>query len=104
MQLRRASIEQRLQKARNAWMKAMSEFQDERGLVHLPVPPMLEDRHLANCRVLASRDSVIGLMPRGGRIAEVGVLARDFSRVLLDKSSPAELHLVDLDLQSHGIS
>jgi hypothetical protein len=65
---------------------------------------MLEDQHLQDCQVLASREKIIQKMPRGGQIAEIGVLAGDFSQVLLDTCGPAELHLIDLDLRSYQIS
>lgn len=97
-------MQRTLLKARDAWMKVMSRYQDERGLVCPPMPSMLEDRHLANCQLVANRDSLIQKMPRHGRIAEIGVLAGDFSQTLLDGCVPAELHLVDLDLRSHQIA
>lgn len=103
MLVRRSPLEQRLLKARDAWMEVMSEFRDARGLVLPPTPPMLEDMHLTKCRIVANRASIIRCMPPGGRIAELGVLAGDFSRVLLEECAPARLHLVDLDLESHGI-
>ena len=96
-------MQRKLLKARDAWMQVMSDYRDERGLVCLPIPPMLEDRHLENCQIVASRDRIIQRMPHGGHIAEVGVLAGDFSQVLLYECSPTELHLIDLDLRSHKI-
>lgn len=96
-------MQKTLLKARDAWMKEMSGYQDERGLVCLPIPPMLEDRHLASCELVASRENLLRKMPRGGRIVEIGVLAGDFSERLLESCAPAELHLVDLDLRSHHI-
>jgi hypothetical protein len=99
----KSKLEKRLYKAREAWMQVMSNYQDERGLVLLPFPPMLEDRHLANCRVVASRKKIIQGMPKGGRIAEVGVLTGDFSQILLKECSPNKLHLIDKDLHTHKI-
>lgn len=96
-------MQRKLLKARDAWMQVMSDYRDERGLVLPPIPPMLEDRHLENCRIVASRDKIIQRMPPGGHVAEVGVLAGDFSQVLLDECSPTKLHLIDLDLHSHKI-
>jgi predicted O-methyltransferase YrrM len=46
----------------------------------------------------ASRAELIGLLPRGGRIAEVGTDRGHFARLILDTCDPAELHLIDLDL------
>jgi hypothetical protein len=97
------SIEQKLLEARDAWMCVMSEYQDRRGLVCPPTPPMLEDRHLANCQLVASRTSIIRRVPKLGRVAELGVLAGDFSQVLLAECAPRELHLIDLDLHSCAI-
>ena len=97
-------MQKRLLKARDAWMQVMSEYRNERGLVLPPVPPMLEELHLRNCQVFANREKMILKMPRGGRIAEVGILKGDFSQTLLDGCSPAELHLIDIDLGSHQIS
>jgi hypothetical protein len=99
----KSRLEARLLKARDAWMEVMSGYRDERGLVCPPIPPMLNERHLENCRLVESRDRIMEYMPAGRRIAEVGVLAGDFSVVLLEKCAPAELHLVDLDLESRGI-
>ena len=96
-------VERRLLKARDAWMRVMSDYRDERGLVCPPAPPMIEDRHLENCQVVASRDKIIQKLPHGGPIAEVGVLAGDFSQILINECSPTELHLIDLDLCSHKI-
>ena len=57
-------------------------------------------RLLADCKMCASRDDLVGLLPRQGRIAEVGTLKGHFARHILAVSEPAELHLVDLDFSS----
>lgn len=104
VKLFRSSMQTSLLKARDAWMEAMSRYRDDRGLVCPPVPVMLDDWHLAGCELVASRESLIRKMPRGERIAELGVLAGDFSQVLLATCAPAELHLIDLDLRSHRVA
>jgi predicted O-methyltransferase YrrM len=96
-------MQKRLLKARDAWMQVMSKYRNERGLVCPPAPPMLEDLHLEKCQLISSRDKMIRRMPQGGRVAEVGVLAGDFSRILLDGCSPSELHLIDINLEAHQI-
>jgi len=53
---------------------------------------------LEECRVCASRHDLIGRLPRGGRVAEVGTQHGHFARHILAASAPAELHLIDLDL------
>ena len=93
-------MQRRLLKARDAWMQVMATYRNERGLVCPPVPPMLEDMHLEKCQLISNREKLIQRMPHGGRVAEVGVLAGDFSQTLLDACSPAELHLIDIDLGS----
>jgi hypothetical protein len=101
--LRTWKIQTKLLKARDAWMQVISGYRDRRGMVCLPIPPILEDRYFENCQIFANRARMIQRLPHGGHIAEVGVLAGDFSQVLLDECSPAELHLIDLDLHSHPI-
>lgn len=39
---------------------------------------------------------MLSMIPKGGRLAEIGVFAGDFSRELLDHCNPRELVLVDL--------
>jgi hypothetical protein len=99
----KSEFEKKLFKARDAWMKVMSDYRNERGLVCPPIPPMLEDRHLKNCRIVASRKKIIQNMPQGGTIAEVGVLNGDFSQILIEECCPTRLHLIDLDLRTHKI-
>lgn len=45
--------------------------------------------------VPAIRDEVIALLPKGGVVAEVGVAFGDFSEVILARTSPTRLHLID---------
>jgi hypothetical protein len=40
------------------------------------------------------------LLPRSGRIAEVGTQRGEFAQIILALSEPTELHLVDLDFSS----
>jgi spermidine synthase len=78
----------------------------KRELVILPSPPLLPQRHLENCRTVASRDELlrrIDVRP-GPRVAELGVFRGEFSRYLLDTLRPEELHLFDLDLRRFSIA
>ena len=59
-------------------------------------PPSLEPIHLSSARVLADRDHLLGLVPIGSRVAEVGVGFGDFSRKILDVVKPCEFVAVDL--------
>jgi SAM-dependent methyltransferase len=60
--------------------------------------PLIPADLLSDCRMSASRAELIGLLPCGGRIAEVGTDRGHFARLILDTCDPAELHLIDLDL------
>lgn len=97
------SIQEQLLLARDAWMRVMSDHQDERGLVCPPSPPMVEDRHLVNCQLVANRTSILHRLPKHGRVAELGVLFGDFSQAILATCAPRELHLIDLDLHTYGV-
>lgn len=58
-----------------------------------PLPPDL----LSACKMCASREDLVCLLPRGARVAEIGVDTGGFSQHILSASEPAELHLVDID-------
>lgn len=59
--------------------------------------PLVPSHLLTECRVCASREELLRHMPKGAMVAEVGVEHGIFSRRILDETSPAALHLVDLD-------
>ena len=52
---------------------------------------------LADCRFVASRNELVGRLPRQGRVAEVGTYRGEFARYILAACEPAELHLIDID-------
>lgn len=62
----------------------------------LPPATKLTDRHLRNCRVVEDREILLGLLPKGCRVAEIGVLGGDFSEKILKVSAPKYLLLADL--------
>lgn len=96
-------IDQALQKARAAWLEIMRDYKDPFGCIKLPITPMLTERHLENCRLLPSRESILHRMRVGGIAAEVGVQTGQFSKSILDICQPSELHLIDIDLHSFAI-
>jgi len=56
-------------------------------------------KHVLNKNLikLASRTTdFLDLMPKCGRIAEIGVFKADYSRIIYDKCNPKELHLIDV--------
>jgi predicted O-methyltransferase YrrM len=61
--------------------------------VSQPLPPELVD----GARVCASRLDLLNLMPKQGKVAELGTLRGDFARGIVARTVPAELHLVDID-------
>lgn len=65
-----------------------------RGRASLPLTQDL----VADCRVCASRWHLLGVLPYGGRVAEVGTHRGDFARQILDVCHPQELWLADLDV------
>lgn len=62
-----------------------------------PPAPELPQELLRSCQFLSSRYRMLELIPRGGVAAELGVLDGDFSREILSRCRPVELHLVDVD-------
>lgn len=57
---------------------------------------MLQAKHIENCRLVVDRVALLDLLPKGGVIAEVGVLAGDFSEKILEVVRPGKFYLLDL--------
>jgi SAM-dependent methyltransferase len=91
--------------ARRVWLFLMTGSWKER-LYLPPYPRLLGQQHLKHCRTCCDRDELISQLdlPPRPRVAEIGVFQGEFSRVLLDRLTPGELHLVDLDLKQHAIA
>lgn len=68
-----------------------------RAFERVPVPKPLPPELVHTCRVAASRLELLKLMPKGGKVAELGTYKGNFARAILRLSEPAELHLVDID-------
>ena len=58
------------------------------------VPPQ---NTVADCKVLMDRTRILDYMPKNAVVAEVGTREGHFSRLILDKTNPTELHLLDLN-------
>ena len=56
----------------------------------------LSERYLRNCKFVYNRYIAINQLPKNGIVAEVGVLAGDFSAWLIEHNKPKELHLIDI--------
>ena len=57
---------------------------------------LLEERHMANLKVVTNRNALLSNLPKDGIAAEIGVNRGDFSRRILTYAQPKELHLIDL--------
>lgn len=57
--------------------------------------PELPDRCLAGAAIVAERADILPLLPKGGRVAEVGVGLGRYSRKIIDVMRPAELVAID---------
>lgn len=55
----------------------------------------LQERHLANLRVVTDRRAFLERLPKGGTVAEIGVASGDFTAMILEVCKPDVLHLVD---------
>ncbi len=58
-------------------------------------PIQLPITHIRNCKLLPDRYSIFDYLPKNGVVAEVGVLAGDFSEQLLLRTCPSKLYLID---------
>lgn len=61
--------------------------------------PALRPEHLRHCALVPDRTALVGHLPRGGVVAEVGTLHGEFSQVILGVTAPSELHLIDHVIQ-----
>jgi predicted O-methyltransferase YrrM len=57
--------------------------------------PELPEEHLQSCIVLPDRNKLLGRLPKGGIVAEVGTLQGAFAREILRIVEPDELHVID---------
>lgn len=56
----------------------------------------LDPELIRNLKIVPHREALLGLVPRGGVMAEVGVAHGEFTRRILDICRPRKLHLIDL--------
>ncbi|GAB3006352.1 hypothetical protein GCM10027284_25360 [Cyclobacterium sediminis] len=55
----------------------------------------LQEKHIANLKVLTNREVLLERLPKNGIVAELGVNEGKFSQEILSISKPQILHLVD---------
>jgi len=58
--------------------------------------PDLEERHVANARLVTTRARMIELLPRDAVAAEIGVSRGGFTAKIMAANRPRKLHLVDV--------
>jgi predicted O-methyltransferase YrrM len=73
----------------------MSSIQERRALKDMAPSVRLDEVHTQNCRVLPTRMHLLGRLPRGGVVAEIGVAFGHFTTQILERNKPKKLHLVD---------
>lgn len=86
--------------SRQAWVRAAAVCETKK---HSCALERLYDRLLGDDAVktpgvttVMDRQTMLALVPKGGKIAEVGVFAGDFSAEILKACSPSQLNLIDL--------
>ena len=50
-----------------------------------------------DCRFFASRKDMLYALPGNGVVAELGTFRGDFARLIVERTEPRELHLIDVD-------
>lgn len=69
-----------------------------RSAVPFRYPPALPPELMRDCRMFPDRAEMLSALPAGGVVAELGTYIGDFARIIDARTSPRELHLVDIDL------
>jgi len=72
-------------------------------LLFTPAPahaPEIPQDLLNECRFMSSRLVLVEVLPKQGRVAEVGVQYGYFAQHILTVAQPRELHLIDLDFSA----
>ncbi|MEM6550362.1 MAG: class I SAM-dependent methyltransferase [Pseudomonadota bacterium] len=62
-------------------------------------PQALSEAQLAGCRCVPTREHIVGALPKGGRVAEVGTSYGSFAKTILTEAVPKELHLLDITFE-----
>jgi hypothetical protein len=84
-----------LRRMQEEWMSIMEPFSLEGGKAFTPIPKLGRE-HLANARLVPSREDLLEEFPRGGIGGEVGTQHGYFAKKLYEVVQPRELHLFDL--------
>jgi SAM-dependent methyltransferase len=105
--------EEWLSQTRREWYRVMRPFgswvpwdladqlalEDLEGEDYFRPAPKLDWRHVRHCRVVPDRVELLKTcLPKHGIVAELGTDHGDFAELILQCSSPTELHLIDITL------
>jgi hypothetical protein len=71
--------------------------QEQRQAVWPPAKPV-EFKHIRNGRLVENREKLLDYMPKNAVCAERGILYSECSEIILQKTQPAILHLIDIDM------
>jgi hypothetical protein len=55
----------------------------------------LQSRHIRNLKVVLDRSEFLDCMPKNSVAAEIGIAQGDFSAMILERTNPRTLHLID---------
>ena len=76
--------------------KILQQAKQDRANQDAAIPKIeLEPKHIANLQVLIDRTILLEKLPKGGRVAEIGVDTGGFSQKIMEICTPEKLHLVD---------
>jgi hypothetical protein len=70
------------------------------ALPFLKVPqpaPKIPQTLIDNCKLVSDRFDLLNYLPKNAVVAEVGALTGHYSSFILERTTPKELHLLDLD-------
>lgn len=84
--------------------ECLEDYTTEQRRAMWPPAQPLQLKHIRNCRLVVNREELLDYMPKRGVCAEIGVLRGDFSQLILAKTQPAKLHLIDIDPKAIDIA
>lgn len=82
---------------KNKWLRKVQNFLNRELLAEHTVMPIihLKPNHIQNTKLLANRNELLKLLPKGGICAELGVDIGGFSSSIIHFTQPKKLYLID---------